>query len=73
MAGEGFIPRGSFWTVRKACIALIASVGMLLRDSEIKGDSSYNGALEWAKGALGEDEGGYRREFVKLVELVRVL
>ena len=53
--------------------ASVASVGMLLRDSEFKGDSSYNGALEWAKGALGEDEGGYRREFVKLVELVRVL
>jgi Ca-activated chloride channel family protein len=53
--------------------ASVASVGMLLRDSEFKGDSSYDGALEWAKGALGDDDGGYRREFVKLVELVRVL
>jgi Ca-activated chloride channel homolog len=53
--------------------ASVASVGMLLRDSEFKGDSSYDGALEWAKSAMGEDDGGYRREFVKLVELVRVL
>lgn len=53
--------------------ASVASVGMLLRDSEFKGDSSYDGALEWAKGALGEDQGGYRREFVRLVELVQAL
>jgi Ca-activated chloride channel homolog len=53
--------------------ASVATVGMLLRDSEFKGDSSYDGALEWARGALGEDNGGYRREFVKLVELVQAL
>ena len=53
--------------------ASVATVGMLLRDSEFKGDSSYEGALEWARDSLGDDRGGYRSEFVKLVELVKVL
>lgn len=53
--------------------ASVASVGMLLRDSEFKGDSSYDGALEWARSALGDDKGGYRREFVRLIELVQAL
>jgi Ca-activated chloride channel family protein len=53
--------------------ASVATVGMLLRDSEFKGDSSFDGALEWARDSLGEDRGGYRSEFVKLVELVKVL
>ena len=53
--------------------ASVATVGMLLRDSEFKGDSSFDGALEWARDSLGDDRGGYRSEFVKLVELVKVL
>ena len=53
--------------------ASVATVGMLLRDSEFKGDSSFDGALEWARTSLGDDRGGYRSEFVKLVELVKVL
>lgn len=53
--------------------ASVASVGMLLRDSEFKGKSSYQQALKWAQGALGQDLAGYRREFVRLVELAQAL
>ena len=53
--------------------ASVASAGMLLRDSEHKGSSSYEQCLDWARNSLGDDPSGYRREFVKLVELARDL
>ncbi|MCZ8203114.1 MAG: von Willebrand factor type A domain-containing protein [Gemmatimonas sp.] len=54
-------------------IAAVASFGMLLRDSEYKGNSSAAQVLEQARAALGEDRGGYRAEFVGLVERWRAL
>ncbi len=45
----------------------VAGFGMLLRDSEFKGDLSYEQILEWATSAQGRDEFGYRREFINLV------
>jgi Ca-activated chloride channel family protein len=54
-------------------IAAVASFGMLLRDSEYKGNSSAAQVLEQARAALGEDKGGYRAEFVQLVERWRAL
>lgn len=53
--------------------ASVASVGMLLGDSKYKGESSYDQALTWARAALGQDQAGYRREFVRLVELAKAL
>ena len=53
--------------------ASVASVGMLLRDSEHKGNSDYTQALSWARRAMGQDQGGYRHEFVRLVELAKDL
>lgn len=47
--------------------ASVAAFGMLLRDSEFKGESSYSNVLEWAKNSKGDDKEGYRAEFVKLV------
>ncbi len=47
--------------------AAAASFGMILRDSEFKGDSDTGLVLELAEGALGVDEFGYRSEFVRLV------
>ena len=41
---------------------------MLLRDSEHKGGATPDQVLTLARGALGGDEGGYRAEFVRLVE-----
>lgn len=54
-------------------IAAVASFGMLLRDSEYRGNSSAAQVLEQARAALGEDRGGYRAEFVRLVEQWRAL
>ena len=48
--------------------ASVASFGMLLRNSEHKGTATGAQTLEMARGAVGHDEGGYRTEFVRLVE-----
>lgn len=45
----------------------VAGLGMLLRDSTFKGDLTYEQVLEWAQSAQGEDEFGYRREFIDLI------
>ena len=41
---------------------------MLLRDSEFKGDASFDHVISMAKKAKSKDEEGYRSEFVRLVE-----
>lgn len=46
----------------------VAGFGMLLRDSKYKGDLTYDQIIIQAQSALGEDEFGYRREFLDLVE-----
>jgi len=48
--------------------AAVASFGMLLRESEHRGNSSAAQVLEQARAALGDDRGGYRAAFVQLVE-----
>ena len=53
--------------------AAVAEFGMLLRDSSFKGDASYTEVLALAKDAMGEDEAGYRMEFVHLVETAKLL
>ena len=49
----------------------VAEFGMLLRESKFKAGSSYAHVLETARSSLGEDHGGYRHEFVRLVEKCR--
>ena len=49
----------------------VAGFGMLLRDSEFKGDLTYASVLELARSAKGEDDFGYRSEFIELVDLVK--
>jgi Ca-activated chloride channel family protein len=53
--------------------ASVAEFGMLLRDSEHKGRAGADQVLALARGALGGDDGGYRAEFVRLVETWRSL
>jgi Ca-activated chloride channel family protein len=53
--------------------AAVAEFGMLLRDSEFKGQSSYENVLELAKQGKGPDTFGYRTEFIKLVEMCQLL
>jgi Ca-activated chloride channel family protein len=51
--------------------ASVAAFGMILRESEYRGSATLDSVLELARGALGRDEGGYRADFLKLVEQVR--
>lgn len=51
----------------------VAEFGLLLRESSDKGASSYEQVLELAKNAIGKDEEGYRKEFVRLVESAKLL
>ena len=53
--------------------AAVAEFGMLLRDSEFKGQSSYENVMELAKQGKGPDSFGYRTEFIKLVEMCQLL
>ncbi len=53
--------------------ASVAAFGMLLRDSEHRGTTSYGDVLTLARGALGADPNGYRAEFVRMVEIARRL
>jgi Ca-activated chloride channel family protein len=48
--------------------AAVAGFGMLLRDSEFKGDLTYDEVIQMAKEAKGEDREGYRMEFIRMVE-----
>ncbi len=54
-------------------VTAVASFGMLLRDSEHKGQSTFAGVLAMARGARGSDEEGYRAEFIRLVETAATL
>ncbi len=49
--------------------ASIAEFGLILRNSQYKVDASIEEVIAMAKGARGEDEEGYRSEFLKLVKL----
>jgi Ca-activated chloride channel family protein len=53
--------------------AAVAAWGMLLRDSEHKGSSSLELVSGLARGAVGTDHHGYRREFLELVGATRRL
>jgi hypothetical protein len=46
----------------------VASFGMLLRNSNYKGDTSFAAVLETANASKGEDKLGYRAEFIQLVQ-----
>ncbi|MEQ8906654.1 von Willebrand factor type A domain-containing protein [Ekhidna sp.] len=47
----------------------VAGFGMLLRDSEYKGDLAFEDVLSMAKKSKGQDGFGYRAEFIELVDL----
>lgn len=53
--------------------AAVAEYAMLLRNSEFKGQSSYQAALALAESAKGKDEDGYRGEFIRLVEVSEIM
>lgn len=53
--------------------AAVAMFGQLLHDSAWKGTATYDGVIALAKEGLGNDERGYRREFVRLVEAAKAI
>ena len=52
--------------------AAVAEFGMVLRQSEHRGSSTYNDAAALARRFRGSDPDGYRAEFARLVELAQI-
>jgi Ca-activated chloride channel homolog len=46
----------------------VAEFGMILRDSEFKGDATYEEVIKLANSAQGADVNGYRKEFIELTK-----
>jgi Ca-activated chloride channel family protein len=51
--------------------AAVSEFGMILRNSEFKGNSTLEGAAKLARSARGEDEDGYRSELIRLIGTVK--
>jgi Ca-activated chloride channel family protein len=62
------INRASPMTANVGFASAVAEFGMLLRGSPALGDASFRSASERARRFLGDDEQGYRAEFVRLVD-----
>lgn len=56
-----------------AWAATVASFGMILRDSQFKGNATLAGVIEAATAARGGDHAGYRAEFIELVKAAQAL
>jgi len=50
----------------------VAMFGMLLRDSQYKGASTYDKIIEQGNKAKGEDPEGYKSEFIRLVNIAKI-
>jgi Ca-activated chloride channel family protein len=53
--------------------AAVAGFGMLLRNSEHKGNLTCAATLELAQGGIGDDKDGYRAEFVDMIRRAKSL
>jgi len=53
--------------------AAVAEFGMILRDSEYKGNGTFAAVLEWAQEGKGSDANGYRAGFIELVRKAQAL
>lgn len=53
--------------------ASVAGFGMLLRDSEHKGDLNWDKVIRMAQNAKGRDQEGYRSEMIQLMKLSKQL
>ena len=51
----------------------VAEFGMILRDSEHKGNGTLGAVLEWAQEGKGSDANGYRAGFIELVRKAQAL
>ncbi len=48
--------------------AAVTEFGMILRESQYRGNATVESVLQLAEQGLGEDEEGYRQEFIELVD-----
>jgi len=53
--------------------AAVAEFGMILRDSEYKGNGTLQQVLEWAQEGKGADVNGYCTDFIELVRKAQAL
>ena len=53
--------------------AAVAQFGLLLRNSEFRGDATWNKTLSLAREHRGNDPDGYRAEFIRLADLASAL
>ena len=53
--------------------AAVAEFGLLLRDSEFKGNATYTHAVKLARSAKGKDPNGYRRELIDMIDTMKSL
>ncbi len=51
----------------------VAEFGMLLRNSEFKGNASYESAKSLATNSIGKDVEGYRKEFLELLSKAAIV
>jgi Ca-activated chloride channel homolog len=53
--------------------AAVAEFGVILRESEYKGNGTFAAVLEWAEEGKGTDANGYRAGFIELVRKAQAL
>lgn len=53
--------------------AALAELGMILNDSEYKGSADMDSVISLAADSIGEDEFGFRTEFLHMVDLIRYI
>jgi Ca-activated chloride channel family protein len=51
--------------------AAVSEFGMILRNSEFRGNATLEGASKLARSSRGEDEDGYRSELIRLIDTVK--
>lgn len=51
----------------------VAELGLLLRNSDFKQQSTYNNLIDMARNAKGQDHEGYRAEFIRLAESAKLM
>ena len=60
--------RPAVMTANLGFASAVAEFGMLLRESPARGDASFESAASRARTFRGQDDEGYRNEFIQLVE-----
>jgi Ca-activated chloride channel family protein len=53
--------------------AAVAEFGMILRDSEYKGNGTLEKVVQWAQEGKGADSDGQRADFIELVRKAQAL